>query len=72
MSAMAINNKIIRLRRQYMNKKEYRNLLRRQRDRLKEDNSLLKWENKNLKSFLKFKGYTEEQIRRVSLLRGEK
>ena len=72
MSAMAINNKIIRLRRQYMNKKEYRNLLRRQRDRLKEDNSLLKWENKNLKSFLKFKGYTEEQIIRVSLLRGKK
>ena len=55
-----------------MNKKEYRNLLRRQRDRLKEDNSLLKWENKNLKSFLKFKGYTEEQIIRVSLLRGKK
>jgi len=72
LSAMAINNKIIRLRRHNMNKKEYRNLLRRQRDRLKEESSLLKWENKNLKSFLKFKGYTEEQIIRVSLLRGKK
>ena len=41
-------------------------------DRLKEEKSLLEWENKNLKSFLKFKGYTEEQIRRVSLLRGKK
>ena len=41
-------------------------------DRLKEENSLLEWENKNLKSFLKFKGYTAEQIIRVSLLRGKK
>ena len=39
---------------------------------LNEKSSLLEWENKNLKSFLKFKGYTEEQIIRVSLLRGKK
>ena len=41
-------------------------------DRLKEKNSLLEWEVKNLRGFLKYKGYTEEQIRKVSLLRGEK
>tara|TARA_R110002073_G_scaffold307235_1_gene476852 strand:- start:75 stop:269 length:195 start_codon:yes stop_codon:yes gene_type:complete len=61
---------------------EYKNLLTKKIDRLKEKNSLLKWEVKNLRGFLKYKGYTEEQIRKVSLsydvdermcfLRGEK
>jgi len=41
-------------------------------DRLKEKNSLLEWEVKNLRSFLKYKGYTEEQIRKVSFLKGAK
>lgn len=54
-----------------MNQK-YKNLLTKQIDRLKEKNSLLEWEVKNLRGFLKYKGYTEEQIRKVSLLRGEK
>ena len=70
MSTMTINHT---LEEAYMRKlvSEFK-ALDNQIDRLKEDNSLLKWENKNLKSFLKFKGYTEEQITRVSLLRGKK
>ena len=48
------------------------NSLGRHNKRLKEQISLLEEEVKNLRSFLKYKGYTEEQIRKVSLLRGEK
>ena len=47
--------------------REYKNLLTKQIDRLKEKNSLLEWEVKNLRGFLKYRGYTEEQINIVSL-----
>jgi FtsZ-binding cell division protein ZapB len=41
-------------------------------DRLKEKNSLLEWEVKNLRGFLKHLGYTEEEINKVSLFKGAK